>query len=164
MDQGRIASDPAIPYLGRRGFEWSSPTLGHISVLLSSNYIGNGPTAPTMDAFWTWFLLDKNVGGGSNGLGVFNHPSREQHPIEKLETFEDFRYVAKADPRIVGLEIFNRNRDYSACFVRALHKGWHIGAIGAADNHDDWGRSGPLSHCLGGGRGEIRGVYSRGVT
>lgn len=52
-DQGRIASDPDIPYLGLRGFEWSSPTVGHISVLLSSNYIGNGPTALTMNALWS---------------------------------------------------------------------------------------------------------------
>ena len=139
-DQGEMASDPTIPYLGLRGFEWSSPTLGHIGVLLSSNFIDNGPSARTMDDFWTWFLLDKNIGGGSNGLGVFNHPSEQQHPVEALRTFEDFRYVTEADPRIVGLEIFNENNDYSACFVRTLQKGWHVGAIGAADNHDDWGR------------------------
>jgi hypothetical protein len=139
-DQGEMASDPTIPYLGLRGFEWSSPTLGHVGVLLSSNFIDNGPSARTMDDFWTWFLLDKNVGGGSNGLGVFNHPSEQQHPVEALRTFEDFRYVTEADPRMVGLEIFNENNDYSACFVRALQKGWHAGAIGAADNHDNWGR------------------------
>jgi hypothetical protein len=139
-DQGEIASNPAVPYLGLRGFEWSSPTLGHLNVLLSSNYIGNGPTAPTMDAFWRWFLLDKELGGGSDGLGVFNHPSRERHPIASLQTFEDFRYVPEADSRMVGLEVFNRGEDYSACYVRALGKGWHLGAIGAADNHEDWAR------------------------
>jgi hypothetical protein len=40
----------------------------------------------------------------------------------------------------VGLEVFNRAEDYSACYARALGKGWHVGAIGAADNHGDWGR------------------------
>jgi hypothetical protein len=139
-DQGEMASDPAIPYLGLRGLEWSSPILGHVGVLLSSNFVDNGSFALTMDDFWAWFLLDKNVDGGSNGLGVFNHPSEEQHPVEALRTFEGFRYVAEADPRMVGLEIFNENNDYSACFVRALQKGWHVGALGAADNHDDWGR------------------------
>jgi hypothetical protein len=139
-DQGEIASDPTIPYLGLRGFEWSSPALGHINVLLSSNSIDNGPTALRMNAFWSWFLRHKDSGGGSNGLGVFNHPSEQKHPIKALRTFEDFHYVAEADPRMVGLEIFNRNDDYSACFVRALQKGWHVGVIGAADNHNDWGR------------------------
>jgi hypothetical protein len=114
--------------------------LGHINVLLSSNSIDNGPTALRMNAFWSWFLRHKDSGGGSNGLGVFNHPSEQKHPIKALRTFEDFHYVAEADPRMVGLEIFNRNDDYSACFVRALQKGWHVGAIGAADNHNDWGR------------------------
>jgi hypothetical protein len=139
-DQGAAASDPTIPYLGLRGFEWSSPTLGHVGVLLSTHPIGHGPFAPTMDAFWEWFLLDESLGGGGDGLAVFNHPSRERHPIESLRTFEDFRYVSEADERTVGLEVFNRSLDYSACYARALSKGWHVGAIGAADNHDDWGR------------------------
>jgi hypothetical protein len=139
-DQGELASDPAVPYLGLRGFEWSSPILGHLNVLLSSHFDPNSPLALTMDVFWTWFLLDRNLGGGSDGLGIFNHPSRERHPIPALQTFEDFRYVPEADPRMVGLEVFNRTEDYSACYARALGKGWHVGAIGAADEHADWGR------------------------
>jgi hypothetical protein len=140
-DQGKRASDPKIPYLGLRGFEWSSPTLGHLSVLLSSNFDPRSPFALTMNAFWRWFLLDSKLGGGSDGLGTFNHPSRERHPNPKLQTFEDFRYVPAADPRMVGLEVLNRDDDYSACYARALGKGWHLGAIGAGDNHDDWGRA-----------------------
>jgi hypothetical protein len=93
-----------------------------------------------MDVFWRWFLLDAGLGGGDDGLGIFNHPSRETHPVAQFQTFEDFRYVPEADERMVGHEILNRGNDYSACFVRALGKGWHLGAIGAADNHDNWGR------------------------
>ena len=92
-------------------------------MLLSSNFVDNGPFALRMDDFLVWFLVDKNVGGGSNGSGC--HRNEDQYPVEVLRTFEDFRYVADADPRIV--EIFNENNDYSACFVRALQKGWQPG-------------------------------------
>jgi hypothetical protein len=45
--------------------------LGHVGVLLSSNFVDNGPFALTMDDFWAWFLLAKNV-GGSNGSGYLS--------------------------------------------------------------------------------------------
>lgn len=146
--QAELASDPSIPYLGLRGLEWSSTQVGHVGVYLSSNY----PTtsiadtfALTMDTFWEWFLRDPALDGGADGLGVFNHPSREAHVFEDasdLKTFEDFRYVPEADERMIGVEAFNKSDDYSACFVRALHRGWHVGPIGAQDQHDDWARPG----------------------
>jgi hypothetical protein len=57
--------------------------LGHVGVLLSSNFVDNGPFALTMDGFWAWFLLDKNVGGGSNGSGCSIIP-RRMGPFRRL--------------------------------------------------------------------------------
>ncbi len=63
-----------------RGFEWTSDRYGHANVLMSTNFI-NPKTGPgyagTMDAFWQWFVAPYSLGGGSDGLLVFNHPGRE---------------------------------------------------------------------------------------
>jgi hypothetical protein len=74
--QGDIASEPPSHPSACGGFDSSSPILGHVGVLLSSDFVDNGRFALTMDDFWAWFLRDKNVGGGSNGSSCSSIPVR----------------------------------------------------------------------------------------
>lgn len=158
--QAEAATDET--FVGVRGFEWSSDHQGHANVLFSANYYGEfvnrgeegtnvGPLSNlehTMDGFWSWFLADPADGGGADGLAVFNHPGREGDAYdgdrcapsgEPPNVFEGFRHVPAADPRVIGVEVFNRGRGgdarYESCFLLALSRGWHLGAIGASDEH-----------------------------
>lgn len=67
-------------FTAMRGYEWTSDRFGHANILFSRNYI-NPKTGPgyavTMDSLWAWFLAPANLGGGNDGLLVFNHPGRE---------------------------------------------------------------------------------------
>jgi hypothetical protein len=49
--------------------------------------------------------------------------------------------VPEAEDRMIGVELFNGgSRHYESWYVRALDKGWHVGAVGAEDKHDtSWG-------------------------
>ena len=75
-----------------RGFEWTSDRFGHANVLLSSSFI-NPKTGPgyvgTMSSFWQWFVTSEALGGGRDGLMVFNHPGREDAlhgPLTSVKT------------------------------------------------------------------------------
>ncbi len=77
-------------FLAIRGFEWTSDVFGHINVFFSKNFSNaktDGGFATTMETFWDWFSRSPELpgiggsatstvpmGGGSDGLGVFNHP------------------------------------------------------------------------------------------
>jgi len=42
----------------------------------------------------------------------------------------------------VTIECFNRDDDYGVAFFRALDRGWHVGAIGVSDHHEEeWGNA-----------------------
>ncbi|MEO6698197.1 MAG: hypothetical protein ABIR53_01855 [Paraperlucidibaca sp.] len=76
--QALNASTPT--FTAMRGFEWTSDRFGHANVLFSQNFI-NPKTGPgylaSMEGFWSWFLTPASLGGGADGLMVFNHPGRE---------------------------------------------------------------------------------------
>lgn len=135
---GALAESEAPGFLALRGFEWSSPLQGHVGVLLGSNvedaYTDGG--VATMEGLYRWLTRPAALGGGGDALATFNHPGRE------AGKFETFRYAPDADAQMVGLEIFNRANDYSAELANALEAGWHVGAVGAVDEHGPaWGRS-----------------------
>lgn len=137
-------------FVGFRGFEWTSDVFGHINVYFSSHDANakiDGGYGATMDTFYEWFTRDAALGGGSDGLATFNHPGAkcrlgESHPTCN---WNDFAYRAEIDERMVGLEVYNDTKDYGSTgyYVRALDKGWHVGAIGAEDlghrRSDNWG-------------------------
>lgn len=135
------AEDPSGAYLALRGFEWSSPVQGHVVTLLSTNhenaYLDGGPA--TMEGYYRWLRREASLGGGADALGIFAHPGRE------AGKFEEFRYVADVDPQMTGVEVFNRGKDreyFVGGLAQALDRGWHVGAIGSADDHGpSWGRS-----------------------
>ena len=76
--QALQASTPKFTAL--RGFEWTSDRFGHANVLMSQHFI-NPKLGPgyllTMEGFWAWFVMPTSLGGGSDGLMIFNHPGRE---------------------------------------------------------------------------------------
>jgi len=154
-EQARAASDDGFTAI--RGFEWTSDRFGHINLLFGENVI-NAKTGPgyavSMGLFWQWFSYPAAFGGGGDSLLVFNHPGREdalEQIVEPLGgdpayTFNDFRYVPGADRRAVGLEVFGKGSEYDSggpggsWLAYALDKGWHLGAVGSEDHHDQrWG-------------------------
>ncbi len=163
LEQARAAT--TADFTGIRGFEWTSDRYGHINVYYSKNDANaktDGGYAATMETFWKWFTDSPELGGGSDGLATFNHPGDKeivedairaagQSQTDPSKDWEDFRFVPEADDRMVGIEMYNRQNEYGAkgppegYYVRALDKGWHVGAIGAEDLHGqpeedgDWG-------------------------
>lgn len=142
------ASEATSPtFTGIRGFEWTSDRFGHLNVYFSQNDTNakvDGGYA-TMETFWEWFSRRPALGGGSDGLGTFNHPGdKSLSDDDPALNWNDFAYVPEADDRMVGIEVYNDDQDnYGDEYVRALDKGWHVGAVGAEDiGHrpgDDWG-------------------------
>jgi len=146
LEQARAATDET--FTGFRGFEWTSDRFGHINVYFSANdtnaKIDGGYGA--METFWDWFARPPLLGGGADGLGTFNHPDdKKLADQDPTVNWNDFAYVPAADARMVGLEVFNGDKDYvkGGWFQRALDRGWHVGAIGAEDKGhettDRWG-------------------------
>lgn len=150
-----------LTFTAFRGFEWTSDRFGHINVFFSNNVI-NAKTGPgyliSMGLFWDWFLYPEFLGGGDDGLLVFNHPGREDLFESTLSNipgardpayaFNDFDHVPGANMRVVGLEVFGKGSEYDSSgkngswLSYALDKGWYVGAIGSEDHHDtDWGGS-----------------------
>lgn len=167
-------------FTAMRGFEWTSDRFGHANVYLSKHNI-NAKLGPgylvSMDLFWQWFVLSPQLGGGGDGLMIFNHPGREDAlhgallqigegvgqatrmagALNALNVFQqgdpayafnDFKYVAPADYRVVGLEVFGKGDEYDtdgkfgSWYGHALDKGWYLGPAGSEDHHaTDWGGS-----------------------
>lgn len=163
-EQAAAATDPAKDFTGFRGFEWSSDRSGHINVYFSAEYTQStvDGSAATVDAFYDWLVRPAMLGGGSDGLATFNHPGDKSAcgqlgacapEDDPAFNWDDFRYVPQVDPQMVGIEVFNGNRDYGSApghnappegwYARALDRGWHVGAIGAEDKGhdrpDNWG-------------------------
>lgn len=146
-EQAEAATDDS--FTGFRGFEWTNNRYGHINVSFSKNYtnaLSDGANV-SMETFWRWFTTRPEAEGGSDGLGVFNHPGdKSLSTTDPAFNWNDFEYVPEADDRMVGMEVFNGNKDYvtRGWYTRALDKGWHVGAVGAEDVHDaeGWGNSG----------------------
>ena len=121
-------------FLAIRGFEWSSPRQGHTNVWCSAAYTGYRETGDrSMQAFYDWLSGAQPV-PGAEVLASFNHPGRE------ALCFDGCAFVPGLDERLVALECFNRGDDYGDAYFHALDRGWHLGAIGVSDHHqDDWG-------------------------
>jgi len=142
-----------------RGFEWTSDRFGHINVFFSGLEI-NAKTGPgyliSMGLFWQWFTYPDFLGGGGDGVAIFNHAGREdliESVVSNIPggrdpayTFNDFEHVPSANMRVVGLEMFGKGSEYDSSgkngswLSYALDKGWYLGAIGSEDHHGTtWG-------------------------
>jgi glycerophosphoryl diester phosphodiesterase len=151
LQQARAASDGN--FTAFRGFEWTSDRFGHINVFFSRHDFNAKSTEGytlSMESFWTWFATRPEFGGGADGLAVFNHPGREDQ-IESngvihdpAYAFNGFEYRPEADLRMVGIEVFGKSGDAydtdngappGGWYAFALDRGWHVGAVGAEDEH-----------------------------
>jgi hypothetical protein len=131
-------------FVALRGFEWTSPRLGHMNVWFSQHWTDSlstraylpgddhmaklppgvferagGTTAlgwgdAPMQAFHAWLRRAAAEGGGDDGLIGFNHPGREP------ERFGHFTLAPDLRERAVTMEIFNRSDDY---LVRGVETG-----------------------------------------
>ena len=150
-EQARAATDAA--FTAFRGFEWTSDRFGHINVFFSRHDWNAKTTegyAASMESFWTWFATRPELRGGGDGLAVFNHPGREDQiessapNLDPAYAFNDFAYRPEADLRMVGVEAFGKNSDAydrmngapaGGWYAHALDQGWHLGPVGAEDEH-----------------------------
>ena len=134
LEQARAATTDT--FTGVRGFEWSSDRFGHINVYLSANDTNakaDGGYA-TMESFWEWFSRPPALGGGADGLGTFNHPGTKRlDEGDPAFNWNNFEYRPEADRRMVGLEVYNDNKEFGQYYIQALDAGWHVGAMGAED-------------------------------
>ncbi|MES2628655.1 MAG: CehA/McbA family metallohydrolase [Bacteroidota bacterium] len=143
-------------FLAIRGFEWTSDRTGHINVYFSKNLTNAKTDGGYVDVklFYNWLstapmtipLFDELTGGigGADGFAVFNHPGDKKiSNQDPAYNWNNFEFSAKAEPFMVGMELFNAGDDYGSgdhnFYSEALDKGWHIGAIASEDHHGyDW--------------------------
>jgi hypothetical protein len=126
------AADEPGQFTAIRGFEWTEPWLGHANVWFSGDYLG--VTTPGRLHGLVDFLRDREP----DALFGYNHPGRERG------RFHDFEPVDQLQPRMVGLEAFNRSEDMVVSqyeddrgnpVVACLGAGWRPGLTGVSDEH-----------------------------
>jgi hypothetical protein len=125
------------------GFEWSSGTYGHVTVVNPATFVSSGDEATnTFSEFVNW------LNGSDGGLAFLNHPGRNDGSGTEFEHFTGAR-----SGNIVGMELWNKesilyynsgytsdSRDRSGHYDEALLNGWYIGAGGSQDHHGaTWG-------------------------
>jgi hypothetical protein len=126
------------------GFEWSSPTEGHLTIIGSDDYCSClYPGTSNFKSLNTWL--------NSRSCAAFlNHPG-------DFDVFNDeFNHITtNISERVVGMELWNGGTGFSRYYYNngynpndgglgfydeALVRGWRIGASGAEDNHSaTWG-------------------------
>lgn len=117
----------------------------------------------SMEDFWLWLGLPASLGGGNDAVAVFNHPGREDAFHSLCDNFGPLdsacELVIDGDPayawnnlafrpdaaaHMVGIEMFGKSGDYyeadhdapdGGWFAHALDQGWHLGPVGAEDEH-----------------------------
>ncbi len=138
-----LAQDHTVAgkFIALRGFEWSHPTLGHLSLWLSSDFTRPERDGAGMGGIWSWLAEEP---AARHALAGFNHPGGRS-----TTRFGDFDYDARLAERVVSLEMFNKKDDYlfqgvdrgkPSPLVQCLAAGWRPALTGASDEHgDDWG-------------------------
>lgn len=155
LRQAREATDAG--FMPIRGFEWTNDYFNHMNVYFSTNFSNvkvDGSYA-SMDFFWNWLREPVTQGGGADGLVTFNHPGGDPHlspfdagfPHTKVlarvpggGNWNDVAYVPDVDERVAAMEV--NGGDDIEWYVKALTKGWHIGAVANEDEHGrEWSSS-----------------------
>jgi hypothetical protein len=127
-----------------RGFEWSSPIYGHVTVVGSNNYSSSiSLSTNNFEKLINWVNSRECV-------AFFNHPGDYNNYGPEFNHFD----VASSD-KFVGMELWNDNIKFDRYYYNngyfaddnglsyydeALQRGWRIGAAGNEDNHTgNWG-------------------------
>ncbi len=110
-------------FVGLRGFEYTSPTDGHINVFETESYISAAdPNYDDITAVYAWLLSQPEA------IGQFNHPQWNLN-------FNNFAYVPAADHPMVLREVTTLEQA-----LLSLSQGWHVGTLLNSDTHKaDWG-------------------------
>lgn len=117
-------------FVAFRGTEWTHGA-GHISVIEAPEPCSRDEQISFSDLV-SWMQ-------GKGGIASFNHPGRNEQG-----NWDDFRFSLAGNKTIRLLEVgsgpYARNTFYEASYIRALDRGWQLGAINSQDNHRaDWG-------------------------
>jgi hypothetical protein len=133
-----------------RGFEYTNDVWNHLGVYFSRNVINAKIDGAYLDPgiFYDWLREPVDAGGGADALVVFNHPGGDPAltpfdgdlPHNDLlgellggGNWNQYAHVPDVDDRVAGMEI--RGGDDLSWYLRALGNGWHLGPIGAEDEH-----------------------------
>ncbi|WP_380165901.1 hypothetical protein [Jannaschia sp. R86511] len=132
------ADDPGA-FTAVRGFEWTTPHLGHVNVWFSDGWIPVDDRAG-IQGLHEWLTTPA---AGSQSLFGLNHPGRE--PLR----FDSFAHDPRLTDRLVSIEVFNRTDDYlfegyrlglGSPLLECLAAGWRPGLLGVSDEHGRrWG-------------------------
>jgi hypothetical protein len=144
-------------FTAMRGFEYTNDSYNHLGVYFSRNVVNAKVDGSylTTEAFWNWLRTSSTRGGGDDALVVFNHPGH----LPALTPFDsdtalnelladtvgggdwhDLAHVADVDDEVVGIEV--HGGDDLFWYVKALRNGWHLGPVGAEDEHQrEWSSS-----------------------
>jgi len=126
------------------GFEWSSYTHGHVTVIQTDDYTSARKTrTDTFAELAAWV-------SARNAIAFFNHPGRQ----DKIGA-EFGHFSSPPSRQFVGIDLFNkidgfeqyyyndgyqRNDGHKGYYDEALWAGWRVGAAGSDDNHSGtWG-------------------------
>jgi hypothetical protein len=137
------ANDDGV-YVTFWGFEWTSGTFGHVTVVGSDDYcVTSDPATATFLQLCAWL-------NARNCVAFFNHPTAVNSAGTEFGHFND-----PVCDKIVGFELWNKDVPFSAyyynegydsndnhkgAFDEALTRGWKVGAAGGSDNHEGtWG-------------------------
>jgi len=155
-------------FTAMRGFEWTNDYYNHMNVYFSTNVVNAkvDGSYTGMNFMWRWLQTPVEEGGGADALVAFNHPGGNPaltpfdggQPHNDLlarlggANWNDIAYVPEVDARVVAIEV-NGGDDLS-WYVKALQRGWHLGPVGAEDEHQrEWStRSKPKTVMLVRGR------------
>ncbi|NLD45857.1 MAG: CehA/McbA family metallohydrolase [Clostridiaceae bacterium] len=127
-----------------RGFEWSSGTHGHVTIINTDDYCG------TVDSSTNTFPEISSWIASRDCAAFLNHPGRENG-----EGKEFSHLTTTPNNNFVGMELWNKRDNFSVYyyndgyytddgnmgyFDEALLRKWRIGAGGGDDNHNaNWG-------------------------
>ena len=133
------AFDDPGAFTAVRGFEWTTPHLGHVNVWFSTAWTQVVDT-DGMAGLHDWLA---GPAPGPDSIFGLNHPGRE------IYRFDDFRHDPRLTDRLVSMEMFNRVDDYLfegygsgavSPLVQCLAAGWRPGLLGVSDEHGiRWG-------------------------
>jgi hypothetical protein len=135
-DVGAQAAAASIPgdFIALRGYEYTHPTDGHVTVWNTSTFASrDDPAYDTLPEFYAWLAAQPDA------LAEFNHPFADSD-------FGDFAYDPTAVHRICLLEVGNGSELYAqyytfeAQWMQALAVGWSVAPANNSDTENaHWG-------------------------
>lgn len=88
-----------------------------------------------------WPYNNSDLFGCYSWILTQNRPAMFCHPDSSWNSnFNDLYYYQDYDQAMDLIEVLNSSTLYEDAYLRALERGWHVGASANQDNHDrDWG-------------------------